>query len=121
MSALTPLIVTPMGSGQVDFSGSWQKFWGGLASATGFQSLSTLLGIIGLLVVVFAVVMYFFQKARGGMGGMGGGGGRANGSGIMWAVVAGMMLSAPNFVIPFVLGIIDILANVIIGVAQKVT
>lgn len=97
----------------VNFGGAWSKFWGAINSGT-MSRVFTLLTIVGVLLIVMAVVGYVFERRRGGGGGVAGSGK------LGWALAAGMLLAAPNLIIPLILVVIDALANAlarVLGVA----
>lgn len=89
----------------VDFSGSWTTFWG--AASPELNSIVTLLGIIGLLMVAGGIIMWIYRKSRGGGG---------NTSGLVWTIVIGGILAGPNFLIPIILNVVDFFINTIASV-----
>ncbi len=94
----------------VDLESSWSTLWSSISSEWG--QLSTLLTIIGLLLVVFAFGKYIFDRRRGG-------GGHAQGlTTVLWTLVAGSLLAAPDLIIPAVLSILDYVIN---GIGSALT
>jgi len=89
----------------INFASSWTTFWSSISGSLG--KLPTLLGIIGMLLVVAAILTYLWERRRGGDGGKGGH------SKILWAIIVGAILAAPSVVIPAILTIVDFVANVI--------
>lgn len=116
MMFTTPHLLAPLAGGKVDLSGLWDKFYGALTASTGFDKISLILGIVGLLVVLIALCKFFWDKRNGG--GMGGRGGGGN---LMWPIMVGLFLSAPSIVIPVFLQIIDIILNAVVTLMTRVT
>ena len=96
-------------SGKVDLSGQWTTFTGALGP---IKPLMNLLAVIGMLIVAWAFVKWAWDRRRGG--GMGGGG-----QGLSGALIVGLLLSAPGFVIPAGLGVFDIVINALVGIWNK--
>lgn len=94
--------------GKVNFAGGWDKLW---SSIQGLISgdITNILTIIGVLMVVFAIGKYLFDKRRGG--------GATQGlAAVMWVMGIGALLAAPQVVFPIALRILDTIINLIIGV-----
>lgn len=105
--------VTVMAAGDVDLAGSWETFMAAIEGSAG--PILKLLGVIGVLVVVLAIVKWAWDRRRG-QGGFGGG----QSSGAIWgALLVGALLSAPTVVIPLVLEIFDVIANAAIDVFES--
>jgi len=85
----------------VNFAGSWSTFWSSISGSLG--KLPTILGIIGMLLVVFAILTYLWERRRG----------QGDHKKILWAIVVGCCLAAPDVVIPAILTIVDFIANAI--------
>lgn len=97
---------------KVDLKGSWTKFENAVSSATGIGSLLNILAIFGMLLIASAFIKWAWDRRKsGGMGGGGGGGGAITG-----ALIVGIVLSAPGFVIPAVLGVFDLFINAIVSI-----
>lgn len=94
----------------VNFKGAWTTFWGAFQGA--WSSLAILITIFGLLLVLFAVGKWIWAKRKGG------GGGASNG--MIWSFVIGVILMAPEWLIPIFLGAVDFIANGIISVLSRV-
>lgn len=97
----------------IDLAASWAKVYAGLTKAAGSSAIFTLFGAVGAIIVVAAIGKWAWDRRRGSGGGGAGGGSNA----LLGALVIGMALSAPDVMIPLVLGIADWVANAIIGVA----
>lgn len=106
--ATTSALVT---TAAVNFSGAWSTFWSKISQP--ISKLLTLLTIIGVLLVVGALISYVFEKRRSGGGFNGGGAGNSK---IGWALAAGIILAAPNALIPLLLKIIDGVANAFLNI-----
>lgn len=100
---MTPFL--PTAADAVDFAGSWDDFWS--AAGPELNSIVTLLGIVGLLLVAGGIVMWIYRKSRGGGG---------NTSGLVWTIVVGGILAGPNFLIPIILNVVDFFINTVAGV-----
>jgi len=101
--------------GKIDLSGAWDTLWNSLVAEGDFGKITKLLGVIGVVIVVFAVGKYLWSK---GTGRGGGGGGQNN---IMGAVVVGALLAAPDFLLPIILQIFDVVANAVTSVFKNTT
>ena len=96
----------------VDFAGSWSTLWGSVSgSISGFTKI---LGIIGLLLVVGSVLKWLWDRRRGGMGG-----GLQAHSHVLFTLVLGAVLAAPNFMIGWILTILDTIVNAIASIGQS--
>lgn len=91
----------------VDFTKSWQEFWGAFSGSA--SGLVTLAGIAGVLMVVVSICMWIFKKARGG---------GANTSTVVWMLVIGGVLCAPTVLIPLILTIVEFVINGIASIAE---
>jgi len=89
----------------INFAGSWSTFYHAISGSLG--KLTTILGIIGMLLVVAAILTYLWERRRGG------GDGKGDHTKILWAIIVGAILAAPSVVIPAILTIVDFVANVI--------
>jgi hypothetical protein len=109
MSALlTPgalAVVIPASGDAVDFDGSWRQAWGAVTGAAGISGVMTLLGIAGMGIALIALISWLFERRRSGQ--MGGPGTNK----LLWAVLVGAVIAAPNMLIPLVLWLMDALVN----------
>ncbi|GAA4188812.1 hypothetical protein GCM10022288_15640 [Gryllotalpicola kribbensis] len=95
-----------MDTGTINFKGAWDTTWRSISGVIGPQ-VTGLMTIIGVLLVVFAVGKWIFDKRRGG--------GAASGLGpVLWALIAGALLAAPGVIIPAFLGILDTVINMLV-------
>lgn len=88
----------------------WDNLIGAFEKQAAFEKILTLLTAVGALLVVMAVVKWFWDKRRGG-----GGGGGGNSS-VGWALAVGALLAAPQIIIPVILDILDVVANAFVDV-----
>lgn len=94
----------------VNLASGWNTLWGAISSVIG-GPVMTLLTIVGVILVVGAIATYFFQKRRGG--------GAMQGLGpVMWAMVCGAMLAAPQVIIPLALTLLDFAINTVIAIVK---
>lgn len=87
-----------MGNQLVD---GWEKFWGAVPKSAG---IGVVLAIIGGGIMAFFLVKWFWQKTRGG------GGGALQGF-PWWPMAVGLLLTAPTFLIPAVLRVVQVIIN----------
>lgn len=86
----------------VDLAGAWTTFWSSVSgSLKGFMST---LAIVGMLLVVGSIVMYVWERRRGG---------QANHSKVLWTMLIGGILAGPNIFIPGILTLADYVVNAI--------
>ena len=97
-------------NGQVNLAAGWNTLWGAISSVIGGQ-ITLILTIIGVVMVIAAVGTWIFQRRRGG--------GVTQGLGaILWTLIAGALLAAPQVVIPLILTILDLVINGLIAIFQ---
>ena len=96
----------------VDFASSWTTLWNSVSGS--ISGLTKLLGIVGLLLVVGSVLKWLWDRRRGGVGG----GFQAH-SHILFTLVLGAVLAAPNFMINWMLVILDTIVNAIASIGQS--
>ncbi len=98
MSAIPHSVVLADG---VDLKSGWSKFFSLFPS-----NLVAFASVFGVACLVFAIVMYAWSKFRN----------RGNGgSAVVWALVIGMIFSAPGVVGPLLLGAFDVGATVVVN------
>jgi hypothetical protein len=92
----------------VNLAGGWNTLWAAISGAIGGQVMA-IMTVIGVVLVVFAIGKYFFDKRRGG--------GVTQGLGVvMWTLVFGAILAAPQAIIPLVLTLLDLIINSILAI-----
>lgn len=105
---MTPLFIATT----VDFASSWSTFWTSISGS--ISGLTKVLGIIGLLLVVGSIFKWLWERRRGGMGG----GFQAH-SHILFTLVLGAVLAAPDFMINWMLTLLDVIVNAIASIGQS--
>ncbi|MHB1974095.1 MAG: hypothetical protein ACYCR4_07370 [Acidimicrobiales bacterium] len=90
----------------VNFAGDWSSIDSALTSALG-SSLVTFMGVIGTLLIVFALLKYFWERRRTGQG---------NHQHIAWTMLIGAILAVPAVVMPALLTIIDAVVNLFLKI-----
>ena len=95
-----------LGAASVNFQSGWSTVWKSVSGAVGAQ-LTTLLTAIGVVLVVFAIIRWLWDRRRSGFQG--------NHSGLLWTFGVGAVLAAPDVVIPLLLGLADVVTNAVIG------
>ena len=98
-------------TGAINLTAGWTKLWGAISGVIGGQ-ISTLLTIAGVILVLFAICKYFFDKRRGGSASQGLGT-------VMWTLVCGAILSAPQVIIPLVLTLLDFVINTVVAIVNS--
>jgi hypothetical protein len=98
----------------VDLAGSWTSFWTAIKQGGGanFTSLLNVLAIFGMCLVAWAIVKWAWDRRRGGGGGFGGGGS----NGVTGALLVGVVLAAPNFILPAVLSVLDLVIDAVMKI-----
>ncbi|HEX9229305.1 MAG TPA: hypothetical protein VF885_22125 [Arthrobacter sp.] len=100
----------PMGA--VNLAGSWTKFWNAITA--GYPGITTMMSIIGVALVVFALVKWAWDRRRGGSMGQG--------AQPLWgALIPGAVLAAPTVILPILLQLLDWLANIVLSMVQTAT
>ena len=94
----------------VNLTSGWNTLWGAISGAIG-GPIMTLLTIIGVILVIGSIITWVFQKRRGGsaISGLGP---------VLWTLLAGAMLAAPQVIIPLFLTILDFIINTIIAIVN---
>jgi hypothetical protein len=111
-------VVMASGGDEIDLSGGWDTLWGSLTDATGFGNVMNLVTVIGVAIVVLAFLGWLWKKfSNRPVPGMGSGGG----SGLVWAMIVGAVLTAPNLLLPTVLTFVDLLLNAGVSIFQGTT
>lgn len=90
----------------VNLEGSWSQLWGRISGVA--PGLFTLLAMIGVGLLVFALATFIWKKRSGG----------ANPQSLMWSAAIGALLSAPSIIIPMLLKLIDLVINLVLGVIK---
>lgn len=92
----------------IDLNGSWKTFVNAVEKGTGVGPILNVLGVVGVIIVLFAVVKWAWDRRRGG--GMGQ-------TGNVWgALLVGALFAAPKTIIPIFLIILDLIANAVLRV-----
>jgi hypothetical protein len=109
------MLLAQAGSGSgssVDLAGSWQTLWSSINGSIG--GLLKILGIVGLLLVVGSVLKWLWERRRGGVGG-----GLQAHSNVLFTAVLGALLAAPNFMVPWILTVLDTIVNAIASIGNS--
>lgn len=91
----------------VDFVSQWNTVWSAVNSALG--PVSNLMSIAGTILVVFAAGKWLWERRKGG----------ANHGHLIWTLVVGALLLAPNIIVPVVLTILDAVINAVLGIGTS--
>ncbi len=100
------LIAGATSANQVDLAKSWSTVWTDVSGATGFSKFSSLLAIVGVLLVVFSIGRYLWQRRTG----------QSQHQHVLWTLVVGGVLVLPDVLIPALLAIADVIINAIINI-----
>lgn len=93
----------------VNLAAGWTTVWSAIQSAIGSQ-VTALLTAIGVILVVGAILKWIWDRRRGGGG---------NHSHLLYTLLIGGILAAPDFIIPVILTILDTLINVIVSIGSR--
>lgn len=99
---------------ELDLAGKWDEFWKAVSSDTGIGQITKVMAAIGVVLILFGFIKWAWDRRRGG-GGMG------NSGGVVGSVLVGGLLCAPDVLLPFLLTIVDILVNALMGVFTSTT
>ena len=91
----------------IDLSGGWDEVWSEVESTLG--DITTLMTVVGVVLVVFAIGSWLWERRRGG--GMGGQGN----SKLLWTGLFGAALAAPAVIFPIGLTLLDLFLNFLVG------
>lgn len=98
IDTFSPILENARVANVTDFRGGFDNFWSTLTSSV--PGLTTVMNIIGIILVVFAIISYLWQHRRG-----------TNWSGgtqiITGSLVVGGALMAPGLILPLILGAFD--------------
>ncbi|MCU6479093.1 hypothetical protein [Arthrobacter sp. A2-55] len=87
----------------VNLKGGWSSFWSAITS--GFPGITTMMTVIGVILVVGAILKWAWDRRRGGN--------MSQGHQNLWgALIPGAILAAPALLFPIMLGILDWVANI---------
>ena len=95
-----------LAAASVDFQSGWNTVWNSVTAAVGTQ-LTTLMTALGVVLVVFAIVKWLWDRRRSGFQG--------NHSGLLWTFGVGAVLAAPEAIMPLLLGLADLVTNAAVG------
>lgn len=99
-ASVSPALVPAAAGDTVDLSAAWDSFWGPVSSAIG-TSATTLLTVVGVVILIASIATYIFKKRQGG----------ANTGGLFWAALIGAVLAAPAVLFPLLLQLADFVIN----------
>lgn len=91
----------------------WEQFWNAIPNSAG---ISALLGIAGGGIMAFFLVKWFWQKSRGG-----GNGGNVMAGFPWWPMGIGLLLTAPTFLIPAVLRVVQVIIGLVDAILKTIT
>lgn len=87
----------------IDFAASWTKLWTTISGALG--GLSTLLAVVGMLLVVGGILGYVWERRKG----------QGSHQKLLWTILLGACLAGPTVTIPAILTLFDFVANVLVS------
>jgi len=94
--------VTYLAAGDVDLAGAWDKFWNAISGD--LSGLLDVITIIGVALVIFSIISYFWRKRRGGNM-------MQDSNTVLWVMALGAILCAPQVIFPLVLKLFDQIIN----------
>lgn len=98
----------------IDLRGPWNTFMTGLDAVPGMNGVFTLMAVVGVALIAFALITIAWEKRRGAGGGMGG-----SGSKLGWVAAAGSLLAAPKVILPVLLWIVEAIANLAFNIVNS--
>lgn len=105
-----PMVVAAASGETVSLKNGWNGVW--TAVTTGFPGITTLLTVIGVVLVVGALLKWAWDRRRGG--------GMGQGAQPLWgALIPGAILCAPALLFPMLLGILEWVINIAIQLFQQ--
>ena len=112
---MTTTAIAPT-AGDIDLNSKWDTLLSAFESSTGSESLFTVLGVAGVLIVIIACASWAISKRRGNTSGLFSG---QDGLKLGGAIIAGVTLAAPKVIIPVFLWIVDLLGNAFLQVVRN--
>ena len=97
-------------TGDINLKDSWDTLWTSVTQ--GFGKAPQIMTVIGLIVLVFALAKYFWDRRKNGS---------ANAHPVWSAIIVGGILAAPQVVFPVLLFVADGLANIGLALFQNAT
>lgn len=104
--------ITVLATEKVNMAGAWDTFWASIQSDGTVIGLKSLMALVGMLIVVFSIAKWMWSKNKPN----GGGGRNGTPQTVIWALACGVLLAAPNLILPPVLTILDTIANGVLSV-----
>lgn len=105
-------LAVPSAADVIDLSRSWKTFWDAITA--GYSGIITMMSIIGVGLVVFALVKWAWDRRRGGSMGQG--------AQPLWgALIPGAVLAAPAVIFPILLQLLDWVANIVLNLVTTAT
>lgn len=92
----------------INLASGWSQVWGAISPVLGSSGTSLMTGI-GVIIAVFSVVAWLWERRKGG-------GGQGHHK-LLWSLLIGALLAGPAIVIPAALVIADFVVNGIIAIA----
>ncbi len=94
-------MIAPAAAGTVDLNSGWDSVWG--AFKAGAPGISTAMTVIGVVLVVFSILKWAWDRRRNQGG---------NHSNLLWTLVPGAVLVAPDLLFPLILTLLDWIINI---------
>lgn len=92
---------------QINLAGGWDKFWNAVTG--GFPTLTVVLTTVGVILVVWALTKWAWDRRRGGGG---------NAQPLWGALIIGGIFAAPGVLMPLALKALDFVANSVLKIVQ---
>lgn len=95
---------------KINLTAGWNTLWSAISGVIGGQVM-LILTIIGVVLVVASVGKWIFDRRRGGSA--------TSGLGpVLWTLICGALLAAPQVIIPLLLSLLDLIANALVQLFQ---
>ncbi|MCU6481953.1 hypothetical protein [Arthrobacter sp. A2-55] len=112
--APTPVVtVPPIGSadgGKIDLQAGWNDLW--TSVTTGYPGIGHTMAIIGVGIAVLSLLKWSWNARHG----------RGHGAAarpVLGGLIIGAILAAPAVVIPLLLGVLSVVANIVVSLVVK--
>ncbi|KQP01415.1 hypothetical protein [Leifsonia sp. Leaf264] len=99
---------------ELDLKGAWDTFWTTISGTYSGSPIETIVTCVGIGLIAFSVLKYFWDKRRGNAGIRGH-------SAIWWSLGFGALLTGPAATIPFVLGLLQVVIDIAMNLISSAT
>lgn len=94
-----------MNQDSLDLKGAWTTFWTTVSGDYTGSAIEKVVIILGIVLIGFSVIKYFWDKRRGNAGLRGHGA-------VLWSLGFGALIISPNLLVPFFLNLLQIVIDI---------